>query len=245
MGTSILQVLHMARSGMLARFQDLDVTSNNLANVNSIGFKSSRMNFQELLASARPSGVQVRSTQAMLEQGALRLTGRGLDLAISGEGYLAVRLPSGELGYTRDGALSRDADGQFVTAGGYRLDWSGTLPADATDVRVEADGRVMALVSDVWSQAGTIQLSRFPNAASLTSFGQNLWIPSDISGAAVAGAPGANGMGTIVGGALEQSNVNLAVEMTRLMLLQRGFEMSLKAFQQTDRMMTQAIQLRK
>jgi flagellar basal-body rod protein FlgG len=254
MPASITQILHMSRSGMLARLLDLDVVSHNLANVNTIGYKATRSNFQELLNQAQSGpyahgshlgGTGLAATQRFLQQGSLRLTGGPLDLAVSGEGLFAVTLPDGRRAYTRDGQFTLDANRRIVNANGYPLVWQGTIPADALQVQVTPEGQVFALQGQNWNQVGTIQLTRFPNPQALESFGENLWIETPVSGAPISGAPAAAGNGKIVPGALEQSNVNLGNEMAQMVTLQRSFQMSLRSFQQTDQMLAQALQMRR
>ncbi len=245
MTNSITQILHLARSGMLARFMDLDVVANNLANVNSIGYKRTRANFQELLTAGGKSGVGIRATQRLMDQGSLRPSRNPLDLAIQGEGFFAVRLEDGGTAYTRDGQFRLDADGQIVTADGYRLVWTGSVPADALEIHVNPDGGVMVRQGDTWSQVGEIQLTRFANPSGLQGQGQNLWLETEISGSPQSGAPASAGLGLIVGNALEASNVNLAQEMTHMISLQRAFEMSLRTFEFTDQMLSQAIRMRR
>jgi len=242
---SFTQLLHVTRSGMLARLEALDVSSNNLANVNTIGYKRGRANFQEVLNAQVQGGARVRATQNLMEQGGLQATENPLDLAIEGTGFFMIQLPDGRTAYTRDGQLFMDADRQLVTADGFPLVWDGQIPADAEDIFVNPDGTVMALQNGVWNEVGNIELARFPNPTGLLNYGQNLWLETDASGAAEVGAPATEGYGQIFGHALETSNVSLAEEMTNLTTLQRGFEMSLRIFQQTDQMLSQAIHMRK
>ncbi|MCI0521616.1 MAG: flagellar hook-basal body complex protein [Chloroflexi bacterium] len=245
MPSSLTQILHINRSGMLARLLDLDSVSHNLSNVNTTGFKSSRSNFQELLNDAVMGGTQLRATQRFMQQGSLRQTGNALDLAISGQGFFAVTMPDGRTAYTRDGQFTLDADRQIVNSSGMPLVWDGQIPEDATDVNVFPDGSVMVWQGNQWVQAGTIQTARFDNPNGLSGYGGNLWLETEVSGAAQMGTPGAEGYGQIAARTLEQSNVNLANEMTQMVALQRSFEMSLRAFQATDTMISQAIHMRK
>lgn len=238
-------MLALARSGLLARLFDLDNVSANLANVNTVGFKSNRVNFQEALASALPVGTGASATQRLMGPGSLRATSNPLDLAIEGDGFFAVRLPDGQTAYTRDGQFKRDANNQIVTDGGFRLVWQGQLPANVEDIHVNPDGTVMVQQNGTWSPAGQIQLARFPNPSALAGYGQNAYLPTDASGAAQTGNAGANSFGQIRGNALESSNVNLSEEMTRLIALQRAYGMSVRAFQQTDQMIGLAIQMRR
>ncbi|KPL84128.1 hypothetical protein SE15_02835 [Thermanaerothrix daxensis] len=242
---SLYHVLHISRQDMMARLDDLDLTSHNLANINTIGFKRSRTNFQELLENATKSGAWIAATQILNAQGALKQTGRVLDLAIQGEGFFAVRLPDGRTGYTRDGQFSLDAQGRLVTAAGYPLIWEGQIPTDATAIEIDRDGTVRIQQGQAWNVAGRIGLSRFINPSALQEFGSNVWLETPTSGPAQNGTAGNARFGQIVSRALEQSNVNLAEEMAHLISLQRNFQMSVRAFQQTDQMISQAIHLRK
>jgi len=242
---SLYHVLHISRQDMMARLDDLDLTSHNLANINTIGFKRSRANFQELLENATKSGAWIAATQILDAQGALKQTGRVLDLAIQGEGFFAVRLPDGRTGYTRDGQFSLDAQGRLVTAAGYPLIWEGQIPTDATAIEIDRDGTVRIQQGQTWNVAGRIGLSRFINPSALQEFGSNVWLETPASGPAQNGTAGNARFGQIVSRALEQSNVNLAEEIAHLISLQRNFQMSVRAFQQTDQMISQAIHLRK
>jgi flagellar basal-body rod protein FlgG len=243
---SLFNTLTISRQDMLTRLTDLDVTSHNLANINTAGYKASRSNFQEMLAEQLKEGARMRATQLMPAQGSLRASENPLDWAIQGEGFFSVTLPDGTIGYTRDGQFSLDADRNLVTARGYPLVWEGEIPVGATDIRIQPDGTVTALDAEGQSvDIGTVQLARFPNPSGLTSFGDNIWLESDTSGAAQEGAPGEENFGSISSHKVEQSNVDIALELTHLMTLQRSFSMSLTAFQQTDLMISQAINLRK
>jgi flagellar basal-body rod protein FlgG len=245
MSNTITQILHINRSGMLARLMDLDVVSHNLANIDTIGFKSDRANFQEMLDAAQLNGVQLSATQRMMSQGAIRQTGQPLDLAISGNGFFAVQMPDGTTGYSRDGAFKLDANRQIVNDSGLRLVWNGTIPEDASQVEVLQDGTVMTWNGTVWTQAGQIQLARFANATGLLGDGGNIWLEGPASGPAQMGTATSPGYGQIVGRALEGSNVNIADEMTQMISLQRSYEMSMRAFQQTDQMLAEAINIRR
>ncbi|KAA3648388.1 MAG: flagellar hook-basal body complex protein [Chloroflexi bacterium] len=243
--SNINEILHISQSSMLARSMMLDIVSHNLANSQTIGFKGSRANFQELLDETRQNGVLLRATQVMPEQGALQITNNPHDLAINGEGYFEVTLPDGSSAYTRDGSFNLDANLKIVTADGYPLVWGGTIPATAEAMQFNADGNVMVMQGGVWSSAGTINLSTFDNPSGLTGYGQNLWLESETSGTAQNGQPATAGFGELVGGALEQSNVNLAEEMSRMLALQRGFELSLRSFENTNQMLSLAISMRR
>lgn len=246
MPASLFNTLNISRQDILSHMLDLDVTSSNLANVNTAGYKTTRSNFQELLNQQLLEGTQMRSTQSLTMQGSLRTSTNPLDLAIQGEGYFSVTLPDGTVGYTRDGQLSLDADRKLVSASGYPLVWSGTVAEGMTNVSVAPNGTVSATdAAGVTTDIGNIQLTRFPNASGLTDNGNNILLESVTSGVAQTGVPGAVNFGTLNASHIENSNVDLAQEMTRLITLQRSLSMSLKAFQQTDTMISEAINLRK
>jgi flagellar basal-body rod protein FlgG len=181
----------------------------------------------------------------MMNQGAIKTTGQALDLAVGGVGFFAMRLPDNTIGYTRDGAFKLDANRQIVNDSGLLLDWNGTIPADAVDIEVGRDGTVMTFNGATWTQAGQIQLARFANPTGLISDGGNISLVGPASGPAQMGNANSAGYGQIFGRSLEASNVNLANEMTQMIALQRSFDMSLKAFQQTDQMIAQAINIRR
>lgn len=249
MSSSLFHTLNISRQDMLTRLADLDVVSNNLANVNTAGFKSSRSNFQELLdsVSSEREGIYTASTQLNTNQGALRSSQNPYDWAIQGEGFFQVRLPNNTIAYTRDGQFGLDANRRIVNSNGYQLVWSGqTIPADTVNITLNPNGSVEALLANgTKSVVGNVQLAKFANPTGLIGVGRNAWIASLDSGQAQVGAPGANNLGTTVGYTVEQSNVSMAREMTNLTTDQRGFELSTKAFQQTDMMINLAINLRK
>jgi len=243
---SLLGALHISRHDMLSRLNDLDVTSNNLANVNTAGYKANRSNFQEMLNQKLEEGTRLVNTQSLQTQGSLRDSDNPLDWAIQGEGFFSVTLPNGDVGYTRDGQFGLDAERKLVNENGYPLVWEGEIPEGVTDIQIQSDGTVTALDADGQSvDVGTVQLTRFSNPTGLTGYGDNVWLESDSSGAAQTGAPGDENFGIVTSHKVEQSNVDLAREMSHLMTLQRSFSMSLTAFQQTDSMISQAINLRK
>jgi flagellar basal-body rod protein FlgG len=245
MSNSLFQILNISKQDMQSRLIDLDTASHNLANVNTNGYKAQRSNFQELLEKQQLSGTMIRSTQIMPEQGTARVTDSPLDLMVQGDGYFAVKLPGNQTGYTRNGSFNKDASGAIVDGDGHQLVWSGTIPADAQEVMVQKDGTVFARVGTTWSQAGTIQLSRFTNPTGMDAYGENIYTETLNSGKAQTAAPGSTNMGVIASKQLEQSNVNVADEMAHLVTLQRSFQMSVRTFQQTDTMITEAIHMRK
>lgn len=244
MGFSLNQILNISRSGMIARLLDLDVTSNNMANTNTSGYKSNRSNFQELLDKERFTGTQLVATQRSNLQGAIAISPNSWDLAVEGPGYFGITLPDGQTAYTRDGHFNLDSNRQLVDAAGHKVIWQGQIPQDAQEFHVNPDGTIMARQDTTWTQVGTIQLYRFPNPNGLNSYSQNMVMETAVSGAPVAGTPDSDNYGRIVGGALEASNVNISNEMTQLISVQRSFSLSLRTFQSTDQMISQAIHMR-
>jgi flagellar basal-body rod protein FlgG len=239
----------------------LDVISNNLANVQTAGFKRSRMDFQDLVyetfqapgtASAQgqefPSGFQVGhgsravATQRLFTKGDLQQTGNVLDLAIEGDGFFEILQPNGDAAYTRAGTFKKDSQGRVVTSEGFELQPGITIPQDAITVTVGVDGTVSVTQpgNSQPQQVGTIQLSRFINPAGLLSQGRNLFIPTQASGDAVQGTPGQDGIGTLLQGFVEMSNVNVVEEMVSLIVSQRAYEINSRAIKTADEMMQTA-----
>ncbi len=244
--SSLFHTLNISKQDLLSRVNDLDVTSNNLANVNTAGYKAARSNFQELLNAQFKEGSKLGSTQLLTGQGTLKATENPLDWAIQGEGFFQVTLPDGTTGYTRDGQFSVDANNQLVSPSGYPLVWTGTVTAGMININITATGQVTATdATGAVVNVGAIQLARFPNPSGLTNFGDNVWLETDISGAVQTGTPGEAGYGAVLSSHVEQSNVDLSQELTHMVTLQRSFTMSVRAFQQTDSMITQAINMRK
>ena len=261
MSTSFTQMFEINRSGLMMRMADLDVVSNNLANINTTGYKAQRTNFQELLNQVISStdqtqtitdittrnvlnGTQIISTQMLASQGALKDSERPLDLAIEGEGFFGVSLPDGTIAYTRDGTMFTDGENNLVNGAGYPLVWDGALPENGKDFSITASGDVVAIVDGVEQVVGTIPLFRFVNTSGLSLNGENLLLASPASGAAEQGTAGEDGFGSIASSMLEGSNVNMSEEITRMISLQRGFELSIRALQQADTMLSQALQMR-
>jgi len=245
MSSSLFHILNISQSAMLSQLQNLDTTSNNLANINTVGFKSARDNFQELLNQAELEGAKLSNTQLLMNQGAMHATGNPLDVAIQGEGFFQVRLADGRTAYTRDGQFQIDANRNLVTSSGERLIWQGQIPQNFEEIAIAPNGAVNVRVGLTWSQAGTIQISRFANPTALQGYGQNLWLATPSSGQAQNGAPGSANFGSLQSQAVEGSNINIANEMTNMTMLQRAFQMSTRAFQTTDTMITQAIHMRR
>jgi flagellar basal-body rod protein FlgG len=245
MSPSLFQVLNISSHDMASRIEDLNNSSNNLANLQTTGYKQSRVNFQELLDGLNLSGVKISSTQTIISQGEFKSTGIPTDLAIYGDGYFAVTLPDGTKGYTRDGQLGFDATGKLINSSGFPIVWQGTIPTGASKISIDSHGKVTALVDEAWVQAGSIQLTRFTNPGGLNSYGSNIWVEGVNSGIGQTGVPGSVNFGEIVPGALESSNVNMGDEMAHMITIQRSFQMASKAFQTTGEMIDAAIHLRK
>jgi len=256
----MLRAFSTAATGMTAQQTMVDVIANNLANVNTTGFKRSQLNFQNLLyvTMEEPgteiasginspsgieigSGVRVASTIKVFSAGELESTGRSLDIAITGDGFLQVTMPNGELRYTRDGSLMTNANGELVTSNGYTIEPAISVPIDATSVSIEKDGGVnITDSSGSQSVAGTIQLARFPNPSGLSNEGSNLMAENEASGTPTTGAPGENGFGTIQAGFLEKSNVQMVTELVNLITAQRAYEINSRAIKAGDDMLRTA-----
>ena len=256
----MLRAFSTAATGMEAQQRMVDVTANNLANINTNGFKRSQVDFQDLLyvkirqsgtevasGITAPagleigSGVRVASTVKVFSGGELQNTNRPLDVAISGEGFLQVSLPGGELRYTRDGGLQLNAEGQLVTSTGYTIEPSISIPTDAESVDIAKDGGVNVTVGDTVSVIGNIELARFPNPPGLSSEGDNLFAETAASGTATTGTPGDSGFGTLQSGFLEKSNVQMITELVNLIKAQRAYETNSRAIRAADEMLRKAI----
>ena len=243
--SSFTQIMQMARSSILANLSNLDVVSNNLANINTTGYKSSRLNFQELMEQNNKNGVQEKATQSNFTQGSTNYTGNPLDMMISGHGFFAVEMENGDIAYTRDGSFTLDANGTIVDSAGNHLVWDGTMPTEATDIEVNSDGMIKAYVNNLWQNLGQVQLYDFNNPSGLRIVGDNLRMETPESGTPLEGLPAENGFGTIISESLESSNVDYATELVRMITLQRSFDVSIKNLQQTDTMLGLAINMRK
>lgn len=260
----MIRAMYTSATGMNAQQTVIDNTANNLANVNTTGFKRGQANFQDLIYSTErvpgsdiaqglqvPTGIQighgvrVAGITKQFTPGSLVKTGNPLDVAIQGDGFLKVTLPNGEARFTRDGALRINATGTLVTSEGYQLDPSLTIPTDAIEVSIGTDGTVSARVagSSTPTNVGTLQLTRFPNPAGLSAEGQNLFAESASSGAGTPGTPGQNGAGRIMGGFLEMSNVEVVSELVNLILAQRAYEFNTRAIRTSDNMLGETSQL--
>jgi len=254
----MLRALYTGASGMQAQQTNLDTIANNLANSSTSGFRSSRMQFQDLIyqniimpgaaASQQTTvaaglqvglGTRASSSEILQLQGDLTATGNQLDLAIEGNGFFQVLLPSGETAYTRAGSFHTDAQGNVVTANGNPIQPAITIPQSATSVTIAADGTVSVTVpgQTAAQQVGSIQLALFPNPGGLSNSGGNLLLATTASGDAVVGTPGgSDGLGQIEQGFLEQSNVSVVDEFINMIVAQRSYEASSRVVQAADQM---------
>lgn len=255
--------LHVARTGLDAQSFRMQVVANNLANVNTTGFKRDRANFETLSyqimnAPGAPSstqnryatglnlgtGVSIEGTTRLDTGGPLQSTGNGLDVAIDGGGYFQVEMPDGRTGYTRAGNFSRTAEGTVVTSDGKPLIPQIQIPEDATSITIGADGTVTASVAggDGLTELGRIETARFVNPAGLLAIGDNMLVETAASGAPQVGTPGEDGRGLLRGGMLEGSNVNVVEELVDMIETQRAYEVNSKMIQASDEMLRNAAQ---
>lgn len=262
----MIRALWTAASGMQGQQKSIDVVANNLANVNTNGFKRSRADFQDLIyqnlkstgspatnATQVPTGIQIglgsrlAAVTKIFTPGDYTQTGNELDMAIEGDGFFPITLPDGTTGYSKSGAFKRDSTGQIVTADGNPLSPSITIPNNATKINIGSDGTVSVQQAgqSATTTVGTIQLAGFSNPSGLSSQGKNIFLPTDASGTATTGTPGQNGLGTIGQGLLEMSNVNVAEEMVNMIVGQRAYEINSKAVSAADEMLQTANNLRR
>ncbi len=261
-----MRSLSIAATGMLAQQLNVEVISNNIANVNTTGFKRQRAEFQDLLyqdllragtnssesGTIVPSGIQIglgvkpAAVYRITEQGNITITGNDLDMAINGKGYYPIEMPSGDIGYTRAGAFGRSPTGDLVTPNGYTVQPGITIPTNAVGISVNAQGQVSATIQGQTAPqvVGQLQLATFANEAGLQAVGDNLFLETTASGIGTLGNPGAPGFGTIQQGALETSNVNVVTEITNLITAQRAYEMNSRVIQAADEMLSSVVQLR-
>ena len=258
----MLRAFSTAATGMTAQQMMVDVTANNLANINTTGFKRSQIDFQDLLyvkmkeagsevssGMKSPSGIEVgsgvraASTVKVFTAGEMVNTGKKTDAAIMGDGFFQVSMPTGELRYTRDGSFQTNADGQLVTASGYTIEPAITIPNDAIGVDIGKDGSVNVATATGQSVVGTIQMANFGNPAGLSSEGDNLLSQTEASGSPTIGTPGDGGFGSLQGGFLEKSNVQMVTELVNLITAQRAYEVNSRAIKSGDDMLKNAIQI--
>ncbi len=262
----MIRTLWTASTGMQAQTLKIDVIANNLANVNTNGFKKSDAEFQDLLyetlrpagvASAAgnqiPTGLQLGhgtrsvATHKIFTQGDYQNTNGQLDMAIEGDGFFQIMQPNGEIAYSRAGSFKSDSEGRVVNSDGYSLEPEIMIPPDTLAVHIGTDGTFSVLQAGETepSEIGTVELAKFVNPAGLNSIGRNLYLPTSASGDAVAGTAGEEGYGTITQGFLEMSNVNVVDEMVNMITAQRAYEINSKAVQTADDMMQTANSLKR
>lgn len=250
--------LWIAKTGLEAQQSRLGIISNNLANVSTTGFKRDRAVFEDLLyqtvrqpgaqssqSTMLPSGlmqgtgVRMVATEKLHTQGDITQTGNSLDVAIQGRGFFQILRPDGTLGYTRDGTFQLDAQGELVNSEGYQIQPGITIPANAQSVTIGSDGTVSVQVPGqaAPTQVGSLQLASFANPSGLQPIGENLYVETASSGAPQTGNPGLNGIGTVIQGALESSNVNVVSEMVDMIEAQRAYEINSKAVSTADQML--------
>jgi flagellar basal-body rod protein FlgG len=259
----MMRSLYTAATGMVAQQYNMDTISNNLANVDTAGFKGNQARFEDLVyqqlqapgapvgASIVPVGqqvglgVKVSVSEKVFTQGSLVQTGNNLDVAIQGDGFFQVTMPDGTTAYTRDGSFKEDANGSIVTADGYFVQPQITIPQNAISVSVGSDGTVTAQVpgSAQPQTLGQLQLARFVNNAGLNPTGDNLYTETAASGPPIVTTPGLNGAGTLQSGYLENSNVQVVNEIVNMIVAQRAYEANSKAIGAADDMLQTAVQL--
>lgn len=254
----MIRSLWTGTTGMHSQQLNIDVISNNLANVSTTGFKKSRADFQDLLyqtlkvpgsqSSAdtqSPTGILVglgvkpAAVSKVFSQGDLIQTLNELDVAIEGEGFLQVEMPDGNTGYTRSGALKRDSTGRITTSDGYPILPSITIPDGSRQITISESGIVSAIVGSATTstQLGNLELTTFTNNSGLSAIGKNLFTETAASGTAQTGTPGVNGVGTLLQNYLEGSNVNIVEELASMITTQRAYEINSKSIQTSDEMM--------
>ncbi len=260
-----MRSLSIAATGMLAQQLNVEVISNNIANMNTTAFKRQRADFQDLLyqniermgssssdqGTIIPTGIQVGtgvktgSVYRVMQQGNMESTENPYDLAVQGKGFFRIRMPSGETGYTRAGTFALSPQGQIVTGDGYVVEPGISVPQDATSVTINAQGQVSVKLAGQTADSiiGQFDLAVFPNEAGLEGQGSNLYLETAASGPAQTGTPGSTGFGTISQGFLETSNVNPVSEITSLITAQRAYEMNSKVITASDEMLQMSARL--
>jgi flagellar basal-body rod protein FlgG len=258
----MLRAFSTAATGMTAQQQIVDLIANNLANINTTGFKRGQMDFHDLMylkmrqAGAEVSqgvnsptgleigsGVKAASTMKVFTAGEPEMTENPLDMMIMGDGFFQVQMPDGTIQYTRDGSVRIDASGNMCTSSGYLLEPSITVPDGAKNLQIGRDGTVSVQVGETRQSLGQIQLVRFSNPAGLSSEGGNLFSETPASGSPIADIPGNNGLGFIEQGMLERSNVQMVHELVRMITAQRAYEINSRAIKAGDEMLTTANRL--
>ncbi|MDE5603871.1 MAG: flagellar basal-body rod protein FlgG [Helicobacter sp.] len=252
----MMRALYTATTGMLAQQLQIDVTSNNISNVNTYGFRKERAEFADLFhqvlqyagsstseTTLSPTGMEVglgvrpTAVQKIFSQGNFKNTEQNLDIAITGQGFFQIELPDGTIAYTRDGSFKRDNEGRVVNSQGYLLVPNITIPSEYTQINIGTDGTVSVVENNQTNELGQIEIANFINPAGLHALGDNLFLNTNASGDPVTGTPGLNGFGQLRQGFVEQSNVKLVEEMTDLIVGQRAYEANSKSIQTADSML--------
>jgi len=261
----MLRAMTSAASGMKAQQTNIDTIANNLANVNTVGYKRSHAEFQDLLyesivptgrgsGESAPTrveighGVKLVATSKVFTQGVISQTSNPLDLMIEGDGFFQIRLPDGSIGYSRDGSFKLDADRNIVTSAGYRLEPAIQVPQDATDIHVARDGTVSVLLAGDTSTVqdlAQIELARFANSAGLSSRGGNVYQESPNSGKPLVSRAGVDGLGEIASGFLEMSNVETVEELVKMITAQRAYELNARTISMADEMLQTVNQMKR
>ena len=261
-----MKALYIASTGMAAQERNVEIISNNIANMRTTGYKKQRVDFQDLLyqqylragsqtsdtGSVAPIGIEVGSgvraaaTPRVMSQGTVNQTEKELDVAVDGEGLFGIQLPDGRTAYTRDGSFERSGDGLLVNASGYQVQPGITIPENASNVSISDDGIVQAYIgtSSTPTQLGQLQLFRFTNKEGLQSIGDNNFVETAASGSAQAGVPSTDGAGKVMQGYLEEANVNPVTEIADLIAAQRAYEMNSRVIQGADEMLSSVSQMR-
>ena len=261
-----MKALYIASTGMSAQERNVEVISNNIANMRTTGYKRQRAEFEDLLyqqitragsstseqGTMIPAGLEIGSgvrtvaTPRVMSQGSVNVTERELDVAIRGEGFFMVQLPDGRTAYTRDGSFERSPEGTLITSTGYQIEPGITIPGDAASVAISPDGIVSAVIGTdaAPTQLGQLQLARFVNKSGLESLGDNLFVETAASGPAQVGVPNNDSNGNLLQGYLEMANVNSVTEIADLIAAQRAYEMNARIISGADQMMQATSQLR-
>lgn len=260
-----MKALHTAATGMKAQELNVEIISNNVANMRTTGFKKQRADFQDLLyqnlrrmgsetsnaGTIVPTGVQIGSgvktaaTARIMTQGSLEQTGKEFDLAIRGEGFFQIELPDGRTAYTRDGSFELDGNGNFITIDGFSVVPGVNIPLDSRDVTISADGNVQAVdANGAVANLGQLTLARFVNRSGLQAVGDNMFMETAASGAAQVSVPAGDGYGDLQQGFLELSNVDAVTEIADLISAQRAYEMNSRIIQAADEMYSTTTNLR-
>jgi flagellar basal-body rod protein FlgG len=262
----MIRSLFTAATGMIAQQLNLDVIANNLANVNTTGFKKNKADFQDLMyqiieepgtaatqVGTSPGGIQIglgvrpAAVGKIHSQGDFESTNNPLDIAIEGDGFFQLTLPTGEITYTRSGAFKLDATGALVNSDGYILTPAVNIPPDALSITITSDGFVNVVQpgAPAAQQVGQIQVARFPNPAGLRAMGRNLLNQTESSGQPIISIPGLNGVGTLAQGFVESSNVSVVEEIVQMVTGQRAYEANSKVIQTADQLLSNAINLKR